>query len=577
MRHWLVAGLLVPALLRGADDFHKLLSDEWNYELESNPENATSIGDKRFNDRLNDYSPAGRARALAREQDFRKRFTAIAPRGLSAFDQLNRELMLRRLGTQLEQIELKEWEMPVDQMNGVQLSLTQLPSNTTFQNAKDYQDYVRRLQQIPHALDGVTLALEAGLRDRMMPPQYLLEKAATQTEKIAQSKAAESPFYEPVKKFPASIDAAQQARFRAEVEKAITAQVLPSYAKLARFLRTNYVPAGRKAPGIWAVPGGDHYYREEIRIMTTTTLSPEQFHAIGVRQVAEITKEMVAVAQRLGYRDLAALNRAVAADPKLHGTSGTQILGLYQQHVDDMRKRMPQLFGRQPKAPLDVVPMDPYRAPSAVPADYSPGSADGNRPGRINVNEFNPTGRLLVNVEGIAYHEGIPGHHQQIALAQELNGLPEFRRHGEYNAYVEGWALYAEQLGKEAGFYTDPYSDYGRLQNDMWRAVRLVVDTGVHAMHWSRQQMVDFFHAHTAMDDTNINTEVDRYVAWPAQALGYKAGQIKILELRERAKKALGERFDVRAFHDALLGAGALPLDLLDARVNEWIRQQRGS
>ena len=309
--------------------------------------------------------------------------------------------------------------------------------------------------------------------------------------------------------------------------------------------------------------------------MTTTELSPEEYHAIGLRQVEEITGEMLAVAKRMGYRDLASLNKAIAGDRKLYAKSGEELLHLYAKHTDDMRQKMGQLFGRQPKAPLVVVPMEAFRAPDAVPADYTPGSADGKRPGRINVNEYNPTGRLLLNVEAIAYHEGIPGHHQQIALAQELEGVPEFRRHAEYNAFSEGWALYSERLGKEVGFYQDPYSNYGRLQNEMWRAVRLVVDTGVHSKHWTRQQMVDYFHAHTAMDDINIQTEVDRYIAWPAQALAYKAGQLKILALRDRARRELGDRFDLRAFHDAVLGEGALPLDVLGEQMERWIAARK--
>jgi len=240
-----------------------------------------------------------------------------------------------------------------------------------------------------------------------------------------------------------------------------------------------------------------------------------------------------------------------------------------------MKARLPQIFGHLPKTPLEVVPMEAYRAPNAPPADYSPGAGEGGRPGRINVNEFDPTHRLLLNVEAIAYHEGIPGHHMQFSIAQELPEVPAFRRFSEYNAYSEGWAFYAERLGKEVGFYQDPYSEYGRLENEMWRSVRLVVDTGVHDQHWSRQLMIDFFHEHTAMDDQNIETEVDRYIAWPGQALAYKLGQMKILELRERAKQALGARFDIRAFHDAVLDEGPLPLDLLDARIDRWIAEQK--
>lgn len=567
--------LVAPPAANVPDDFHRLLTEEWNYELEIDPENATALGDARFNDRLSDYSPGAKIADRKRKSEFLMRFEKIAESDLSEADRLNRRLIIRRLNTQIKTIDFKTWEMPIDQMNGVQLELAQLPSDTLFRTKKDYEHYLQRLHRIPGALAQVEETLRAGMHDGLVPPRYLLEKAAGQTEGLAHANAVESPFGKPVKAFPAGIDKADQTRLKATVQKAIEDEVAPAYAKLGRFLRNTYVPAGRKEPGIWSVPGGDKYYRTAISVMTTTELSPEEFHAIGLRQVEEITEEMKVLSGKLGYRDVASLNKAIAANPRLRGESGAQILQLYKQHTDDMRARMPQLFSKQPKAPLAVMPMDAFRAPDAVPADYSPGSADGSRPGRINVNEFNPASRLLLNVEAIAYHEGIPGHHQQIALAQELTGLPEFRRHADYNAYTEGWALYSERLGKEVGLYKDPYSDYGRLQNEMWRAVRLVVDTGVHAKHWTRQQMVDYFHAHTAMDDVNINTEVDRYIAWPAQALGYKAGQIKILELRERARKALGARFDLRSFHDAVLRDGALPLDVLDARMNEWIAGEK--
>jgi uncharacterized protein (DUF885 family) len=309
--------------------------------------------------------------------------------------------------------------------------------------------------------------------------------------------------------------------------------------------------------------------------MTTTELSPEQFHEIGLKQVDAIEKEMLALANKLGFHDLASLKKHIENTKNFYATSGQQILDLYKSYIDQMRPEMPKLFGRQPKAQLNVVPMEAFRAKGAPPADYSPGATDGSRPARINVNESDPTHRLTINIEAVAYHEGIPGHHQQIALAQEMKGLPDFRKNAGYNAFVEGWALYAEQLGKEVGFYKDPYSDYGRLENEMWRAVRLVVDTGVHYKHWTREQMVDYFRAHTALDEPSIQSEVDRYIAWPGQALAYKAGQIKILELRARAKKELGSRFDLRAFHDAVLGEGALPLDVLETRMDSWIDKQK--
>jgi uncharacterized protein (DUF885 family) len=283
---------------------------------------------------------------------------------------------------------------------------------------------------------------------------------------------------------------------------------------------------------------------------------------------------MMQIATKLGYTDLKSFNAHIFEDRKLYGTSGEQVLSLYALYTDQMYSKLPQYFGRLPKNKLVVVPMEAYRAPTGVPADYSIGAGDGSRPGRINVNEYEPTKRLLLNVEAIAYHEGIPGHHLQFSIAQELTDVPPFRKFAEYNAYSEGWALYSETLSHEMGFYQDPYSEYGRLQNLMWRSIRLVVDTGVHSQHWSRQQMIDFFHEHSALDDQNIVTEVDRYIAWPGQALGYKLGEMTILRLRERARQELGAKFDIRAFHDAVLGSGPLPLDVLDTVVSQWITEQ---
>jgi uncharacterized protein (DUF885 family) len=314
-----------------------------------------------------------------------------------------------------------------------------------------------------------------------------------------------------------------------------------------------------------------------VKENTTTNLTPAEIHEMGLRQVAEIEAEMLKVAQSQGFSDLKSFNEHIRNDRALYGKSGQQILDLYKHYSDQMQEKLPAYFGKQPPTKLEVVPMDAFRAPDAVPADYSPGSNDGSRPGRINVNEYAPEKRLLLNVEAIAYHEGIPGHHLQFSIAESLPGLPEFRRNASFNAYSEGWAFYAERLGREMGFYQDPYSEYGRLENEMWRSVRLVVDTGVHWKHWSRQQMIDFFTAHTAMDAQNIATEVDRYIAWPGQALGYKLGQMTILKLREEAKRQLGERFDIRRFHDAVLEEGPLPLDVLDEHVRQWIAQQKAN
>ena len=380
---------------------------------------------------------------------------------------------------------------------------------------------------------------------------------------------------QPVLQFPEGFSPADQQRLREEVRKTVKAEVNPAYAKFAAFVKNDYAPKGRTEMGVWSLPDGDARYQYEVRHMTTTSFQPEQIHQMGLKQVADLESQMLAIAKQQGFADLKSFNDHIRQDPKLHGTSGQQILDLYQHYTDQMYPKLPQLFGRLPKNKLVVVPMEAFRAANAVPADYSVGAGNGSRPGRINVNEYDPEHRLLLNVEAIAYHEGIPGHHLQFSIAQELTDIPPFRKYGGYNAYSEGWAFYSERLGKDVGFYQDPYSEYGRLENEMWRSIRLVVDTGVHYKHWSRQQMVDFFREHTAMDEPNIQTEVDRYIAWPGQALAYKLGQMEILELREQAKKELGAKYDIRAFHDEVLDAGALPLDVLHARVTKWIADQK--
>src|SRR5215469_16817994 len=340
---------------------------------------------------------------------------------------------------------------------------------------------------------------------------------------------------------------------------------------------TLYVPQRRSEPGIWALPDGDGRYQYLIQAMTTTVKTPDEIHQLGVKEVAEIEGQVLEMAHQLGYQDLAKLNEHIKTDRKFYAMTGQQLLGLYSGYVKDMEPELPKLFVRLPKAKLVVIPMEASRSLQAVPADYTSGTASGSRPGHINVNEYDPLHRLLLNAEAIAYHEGIPGHHLQLSIAEELEGLPEFRRYEGYTAFVEGWALYSDRLGKEVGMYQDPYSNYGRLENEMWRAIRLVVDTGVHSKHWTRQQMVDYFHKYTAMDEPNVQTEVDRYIAWPAQALAYKLGQLEILKLRQLAKDALGERFDIRAFHDEVLDEGALPLNVLDGQVTDWVNTQKSA
>jgi uncharacterized protein (DUF885 family) len=450
-----------------------------------------------------------------------------------------------------------------------------MPLDLPFDTVKDYDDYISRLQKVPTAFSQITTNMQMGIDDGRMPPEYLLEKVLVQVQTLADQKPEESAFAQPLKKFPKTVDAAEQKRISGELLNVIATDVLPSYQHFAKFLKVDYVPKGRKDPGAWALPNGDAYYAFRIRQSTTLNKTAAEIHQIGLDEVKRDEAEMLAIVHKLGFADLQSFNAALKTNPKEHPTSKEQLIDAYRGYIAQMQPKLPQLFGTLPKAQLEVVEMPSYIAKDQAEAFYDQGSADGKRPGKVDVNTYNFADRSLAGVEAVAYHEGIPGHHLQISIGQELTGLPEFRKQAYYTAYTEGWALYSERLGKEIGFYQDPYSDYGRLEADIWRAIRLVVDTGVHSQHWTRQQMIDYFHAHTAMDDTNIQAEVDRYIGWPGQALGYKMGQLKILELRQRAETALGPKFDIKAFHDEVLDSGALPMDVLDQRVNDWIAAQK--
>ena len=550
---------------------------EWEYELEHHPELATYVGDTRFNDRLSDYSAEEQAREATHAADQLRRLHAMSAHGLDSQETISREMMLRQLAASVESYRLKEWEMPVSQMNGVHLDLASMYSQMPFHTVQDYRNYISRLRQVPRVFTQETAVMRLGMRDHLMEPRYLLEKVAVQANDIAASMPDKSPFAMPLAQFPKEINAADQARIRTELLGVIKQDVLPAYARFAVFVRDTYAPEGRTEPGIWALPNGEELYRNAIREHVQTTMDGDAIFAEGMREVKEIQKQMLALAETQGFHDLASFNAHILADPKLHATSAKQLLDLYQHYEDQSQAKLLEVVPVAPKLRLEVVPMDSFRAPTAVPADYSPGSVASGRPGCVNVNLYNPSSRLLLNVEAIAYHEGLPGHHLQFSVADGLKELPAFRRFASYDAYSEGWALYAEQLGHELGFYQDPYSEYGHLENEMWRSIRLVVDTGVHQKHWTRQQMVDFFKQHTAMDDQNIQTEVDRYISWPGQALSYRLGQQKILDLRAKARARLGKRFDIRQFHAYVLSLGPVPLDILDENVTRWIDEQTKS
>ena len=568
-----------PAAPASLEDRRKALNglfhDYWEDVLEHDPEFASSIGDKRYNDKISDYSVKAENDALERGQTFLMRLAAIDPAGFTAQETTSRELLLRKLADEQEAADFKEWEMPVNHIGGIYDEFPQLETQLSFTTVKDYDDWIARLHAMPEAFEQVTANMAIGMEDGRVPPEYLLEKVLEQVLALAQQKPEDSPLALPLKKFPASVPAADQERIKTEMLDAIQKEVLPAYMRFGRFLKVSYIPAGRSEPGISALPDGQKYYQFLIRHTTTTSLTADQIHQIGLDEVKKDEAAMLEIAAKLGFKDLASLRAAMKTNPKLKAASPQALVDAYRGYMTPMQAKLPTLFGRLPKAPFEVVAMPDYLAKTAPPAYYEEGTADGSRPGRLLVDTYNATDRNLYVVEAIAYHEGIPGHHLQLSIAHELTDVPAFRRFGEYSAFVEGWALYSEHLGKDVGFYQDPYSDYGRLEADIWRAIRLVVDTGVHNQHWTRDQMVQYFHDHSAIDESTVQSEVDRYIAWPGQALAYKIGQLKILELRDRAQKALGDRFDIRGFHDQVLDAGALPLDVLEARIDGWIASQK--
>jgi uncharacterized protein (DUF885 family) len=554
-----------------------LLAEIWEEGLKHEPEFASSLGDKRYDDQLTDYSVAAYDAELARGRRYIERLSQIDPAGMTDQEQLSRDLMLRELIDGQEEARFKVWELPVTQQSGPPADLPRLVRQLSFDKAEDYDHYIARLNKVPVVFRQITENMSTGIDDNRVMPKYLMEKVVVQVNTIADQKPEESPFAAPLKKFPAGVSAEEQKRISSELLDAISKQVQPAYARFGKFLTDVYIPHGRTEYGIWSIPDGDAYYAFRIRRSTTTKLTADQIHQIGLDEVKRDEAEMLIIAQKLGFQDIASLRASMATNPKLHPTSKEQLLDAYRGYIDGMRPKLPQLFGRLQKAALTVEAVPAFLEKDSAPAYYEEGTPDGKRPGTFFVDTYKFETRSLPSAEDIAYHEGIPGHHLQISIAQELTGIPEFRKHLGYTAYVEGWGLYAERLGKDVGLYQDPYNDFARLEGDIWRAVRLVVDTGVHSKHWTRQQMVDFFHAHTGVDEVSVQSEVDRYIAWPGQALGYKIGQLKFLELRAKAQQELGPKFDIKAFHDQVIDSGALPMDALETRVDAWIDTQKAA
>ena len=581
MRYWqtlffclAVAGLVFTQDLKPVADRlavqNALFDEQYESDLSNFPERATAFGDYRYNDKLADYSLAAIAHRNELDRAFLRRLQAISPAGFADQDQLSHDLLVRVLQQRIADFELKEYEMPINQQNGIHTSLADLPLSVPFDSVKHYEDYIARLHQIPRVLAQTTEVLSAGIKDHLMPVKFLLEKLPVQCQGIIDS----DPFLIPTKKYPTGISSKEQKRLTEQITAAIETDVIPAYRNFATFLSTDYAPHGRTTLAVTSLPDGEKRYQNDIYGRTTTHMTADEIHQLGLREIDRIQAEMTVIAKREGFADLAAFRAALKTNPKYIPTSADQILDDFRHYIGQMETKLPELFTLLPKSPVTVEAIPSFQSSAAT--HYVTGTPDGKRPGRVVVATSNFAERSLIDDEATAYHEGVPGHHMQLSVQQQLTGLPKFRLHGlGFNAYIEGWALYAEQLGKEVGFYQDPVSDYGRLSSELFRAVRLVVDTGIHSKGWTRDQVVEFIRKSGAVDEPTTQTETDRYISWPAQALSYKLGQLKFRELRKRAQKELGSRFDIRTFHDEMLNGGTLPLDLLEARTDKWIARQK--
>jgi len=574
----LLAALVIPAFAQEVKPLaerlaaqNALFDESYETDLRNFPERATAYGDYRYNDKLAQYSLDAIYARHKGDEAFLARLDAIPTTGFSDQDQLSHDLLVRVLKQRIADFDFKEYEMPVNQQNGIHTSLADLPLSVPFDTVKQYEDYISRLHQIPRALNQTTEVMRAGMKDKLMPVKFLMEKLPGQCDGIITS----DPFLKPTTKYPASISPEEQKRLTQQITEAINTDVIPAYKTFAAFIKNEYAPQGRTTLAITSLADGERRYENNIYARTTTHMTADEIHQIGLREMDRIEGEMLAIARKEGFSDLASFRASLKTNPKYIPTSAEQILDDFRHYIGQMEPKLPELFTLLPKSPVTVEPIPSFQAAAAT--HYVTGTPDGKRPGRVVVATSNFAERSLIDDEAIAYHEGVPGHHMQLSVQQQLTGLPKFRQHGlGFNAYIEGWALYAEQLGKEVGFYQDPVSDYGRLSSELFRAVRLVVDTGIHSKGWTRDQVVDFMRKSGAVDEPTIQSETDRYIAWPAQALSYKLGQLKFRELRERAQKELGPKFDIRKFHDEMLDGGTLPLDLLDARTDKWIAEQKG-
>ena len=559
-----------------ARSLRKLLDEEWEWTMRENPTWASTLGDRRYNDRWEDASLENVARQQEHRVETQKRLQSIERSKLSEADRLNYDLFRKDLENDIEAYKFRLYLLPVTQRGGIQTA-DELTELLRFQTVKDYDDWIARMRALPEYMGQTIALMREGVRAKILFPKVVEQRVSAQIDKQLVSRAEESTFYKPFKSFPEDIHAAERERLAQSAREAVTRNVLPSFRQLKEYFDKEYLPASFDRVGVWQWPDGANAYAFLAHRYTTTTLTPEQIHEKGLSEVARIRAEMQRVMNEVGFKGtLKEFFKKLRTDEQFYYKRPEDLLEAYRATAKRIDPNLVKVFKTLPRAPYGVIPIPDAIAPDTTTAYYQPLAADGSRPGYYYVNLYKPETRPKWEMMALSLHESVPGHHLQIARAAELGELPKFRRYGGgYTAFVEGWGLYAESLGEEMGLYDDPYSKFGQLTYEMWRAVRLVVDTGMHYYKWDRQKAIDYFMDNAAKTELDVTNEIDRYITDPGQALAYKIGELKIKELRARSHAALGDRFDVREFHDVVLGSGAVPLDVLERNVDEWVRREK--
>jgi len=574
----LVLALLGAPLAAAADavaGLHALFDREWERDLADNPLTATYLGDARYNDRWPDISPAAQAARDAADAQVLEELARIPRDALPPAEQLNYDLFRHEYETRRAAVPFHREYYTIEASSGPQ-SLNEVAELMPFETVADYEAWLARLRAIPAYLDAYGERLRQGAAEKRTQPRAVMERVLEPLAKQVVDDPEASPFFARFRSYPDAIPAAERERLTAEAKAVIAGSVVPAYRRFQAIFRDEYLPATRETVGLWDTPDGRAHYRFLARYHTTTGLTPEEIHAIGLQEVARNRAEMQKVMDEVGFKgSLTEFFQHLRTDSQFYYETGEELFRAYAYIVKMIDPELPKLFGKLYRTPFGLRPIPENSAPNTTTAYYSGPSLDGSRPGYYYVNLYRPEVRPKYEMEVLSVHEAAPGHHLQIALAQEQTDLPVFRRAGGYTAYIEGWGLYSERLGYDLGLYKDPYSRFGQLTYDQWRAVRLVVDTGLHYMGWTRQQAIDYFLANAAKTEADIVNEIDRYISDPGQALAYKIGQLKFLELRARAERELGGKYDIRDFHDTVLATGAVPLDILERTVDDWIADRK--